>query len=69
MRASITRRRAALALYGRIPEPYSIGTSHICLARRAATPAEAAEHREAARKAWASISRPDLIEQHLGKDA
>ena len=38
-------------------------------ARRAATPAEAAEHRQAARKAWASIDRPDLIEQYLGKEA
>ena len=47
----------------------SIGATHIRLARRAATPAEAAEHREAARKAWESIDRPDLIEKDLGKDA
>ena len=60
--------REALALYARIPEPYSIGAAHNRLARRAATPAEAAEHRQAARKAWESIGRPDLIEQHLGKD-
>ena len=58
----------ALALYARIPEPYSIGFAHIRLARHAPTPAEAAEHRQAARKAWASIDRPDLIDEHLGKD-
>jgi tetratricopeptide (TPR) repeat protein len=63
------RWREALALYSRIPEPYSIGVTRLRLARRAATPAEAAEHREAARKAWASIDRPDLIEKYLGKDA
>jgi tetratricopeptide (TPR) repeat protein len=61
------RWREALALYARIPEPYSIGLAHIRLAR-IATPAEADEHRQAARKAWASIDRPDLIEQYLGKD-
>ena len=54
-----------LALYAKIPEPYSIGFTHICLARRAAAPDEAAAHREAARKAWESIDRPDLIERHL----
>ena len=63
------RWREALALYARIPDPYSIGLAHIRLARRAATPAEAAKHRKAARKAWESIDRPDLIEKHLGKDA
>ena len=61
-------RREALALYARIPEPRSIGTVHLRLARGAATPTEAAEHREAARKAWESIGRPDLIERFLGKD-
>ena len=60
--------RSALQLFGVIPDPKAIGTVHFRLARRAATPEEAAEHREAARKAWASIDRPDLIEQHLGKD-
>ena len=62
------RWREALALYARIPDPYSIGFAHIRLARHAATPAEAAEHRQAARKAWESIDRPDLIEEYLGKD-
>ena len=32
------RWREALALYARIPEPYSIGFAHIRLARHAATP-------------------------------
>jgi tetratricopeptide (TPR) repeat protein len=63
------RWREALALYTRIPDPNSIGAAHHRLARHAATPEEAAKHREAARTAWASIDRPDLIEKHLGKDA
>ena len=58
----------ALALYARIPEPYSIGFAHIRLADHALTPAEAAEHRQAARKAWESIGRSDLIEKYLGKE-
>jgi tetratricopeptide (TPR) repeat protein len=62
------RWREALALYARIPEPYSIGAAHMRLARRAATRAEADEHRQAARKAWESIDRPDLIQEYLGKD-
>jgi len=60
--------RSALQLFRVIPDPKAIGAVHFRLARRAATPEEAAEHREAARKAWASIDRPDLIEQHLGRD-
>jgi tetratricopeptide (TPR) repeat protein len=61
---SVARERwhSALALYAKIPEPYSIGFSHNRLARCAATPQEAAEHREAARKAWDSIGRQDLID-------
>jgi tetratricopeptide (TPR) repeat protein len=55
----------ALALYGRIPDPHSIGAVHHRIARRAATPAEAAAHREAARQAWASIGRADLIAEYL----
>ena len=62
------RWREALALYERIPEPHSIGFAHMRLARSAATPDEASERRQAARQAWASIDRPDLIEQFLGKD-
>jgi tetratricopeptide (TPR) repeat protein len=63
------RWREALALYGRIERPYSVGLTHNRLRRHAATPAEAAMHREAARKAWQSIGRPDLIDKHLVKDA
>jgi tetratricopeptide (TPR) repeat protein len=62
------RWREALSLFARIPDPYSIALTHIRLGRHAATPAEAAEHRQAARKAWESIDRPDLIEKYLGKD-
>jgi hypothetical protein len=47
--------RSALQLFRVIPDPKAIGTVHLRLARPAATPEEAAEHREAARKAWASI--------------
>jgi tetratricopeptide (TPR) repeat protein len=66
--ASARRRwNEALALYGRIPHPHSIGGAHHRLARVAATPAEAAAHREAARRAWASIGRADLIAEHLDK--
>jgi tetratricopeptide (TPR) repeat protein len=57
----------ALALYSRVAEPYSIGGVHLRFARRAATPAEAAAHREAARQAWASIGRADLIAKFLDK--
>jgi len=66
--ASAGRRwNESLVLYGRIAEPYSIGGVHLRLARVAATPAEAAAHREAARRAWASIGRADLIAKHLDK--
>ena len=50
----------ALALYERIPEPYSIGQTHLMLAR-VTTGAERAAHIAAARQAWLSIDRPDLV--------
>jgi tetratricopeptide (TPR) repeat protein len=53
----------SLALYRRIPEPYSIGGSHVRLARIAATPEERHGHIAAAREAWTSIKRPDLVEE------
>jgi tetratricopeptide (TPR) repeat protein len=66
--ASAQRRwNEALALYGRIAESYQIGLAHLRLTRYAATPAEAAAHREAVRRAWASIGRADLIAKHLDK--
>ena len=52
-----------------VPEPYSIGFTYGRLARRAATPEEAADHREAARKTWESIGRQDLIDIYLGEGA
>jgi tetratricopeptide (TPR) repeat protein len=55
---------AALALYERIPEPYSIGRAHRRLAQLA-TGADLAHHIAAARQAWASIDRHDLIAKHL----
>jgi len=51
----------ALKLYERISEPYSIGWSHIRLARLAPTPAERDEHLKVAREVWKRIDRPDLI--------
>ena len=66
--AACERWREALALYERIREPFSVGAAHNRLRRRAPTPTEAAEHRQAARDAWASIDRPDLIKQFLGTD-
>jgi tetratricopeptide (TPR) repeat protein len=67
--AARDRWRDALALYAKTPDRKSIGLTDIRLARCAATPEEATGHREAARKAWESIDRPDLIEQYLGKSA
>src|SRR6266540_925833 len=52
----------ALPLYERIKEPYSIGAAQTRLARLAA-PGPAREQRlAAARQAWMSIDRPDLVE-------
>lgn len=51
----------ALDLYVRIPEPYSIGTTHFRLALLADDAAERRRHVEAARTAWQSIDRPDLV--------
>jgi tetratricopeptide (TPR) repeat protein len=53
----------ALNLYERIPEPYSIGVTHWRLS--AVTP-ERREHLKAAREAWESIGRQDLIAEYLG---
>jgi tetratricopeptide (TPR) repeat protein len=64
--ASARRRwNDALVLYVRIFRPYSIGFTHRRLALHAATPAEAAAHRAAARRAWASTGRADLIAMYL----
>jgi hypothetical protein len=50
----------ALALYARIPEPYSIGGTHHRLAG-IAPGAERAAHVVAAWQTWTSIDRPDLV--------
>ena len=52
---------AALALYQRIEEPYSIGWTYRRLARIATDPAERSRFAAAARAAWLSIDRPDLV--------
>ena len=54
----------ALALYKRISEPYSIGSVHLRLARAGAG-SERAAHLAAARAAWESIDRPDLVAKYL----
>jgi tetratricopeptide (TPR) repeat protein len=53
----------ALALYQQIPNPYSIGWAHRQLARVAESEAERRQHAQAARVAWTSIDRTDLIQE------
>jgi tetratricopeptide (TPR) repeat protein len=53
----------ALHLYERIREPYSIGHTHLRLARLAAAPEDRDRHIQAARVAWLSIDRPDLVKE------
>ena len=53
----------ALGLYARIEEPYSIGRAHEALARLAQDEDERARHIAAAREAWLSIEREDLVQQ------
>jgi tetratricopeptide (TPR) repeat protein len=55
------RYEQALPLYEVIPEPYSVGWTLVRLARLAQARDERARHWAAARQAWASIGRPDLI--------
>jgi tetratricopeptide (TPR) repeat protein len=52
----------ALPLYQAIPDPNSIGWALVRLARIASADSERARHWRAAREAWASIGREDLIE-------
>jgi len=52
----------ALTLYRAIPDPYSIGWTLIRLARLDSADSERARHWRAARGAWTSIGRDDLIE-------
>lgn len=53
----------ALKFYEWIPEPYSIGGTHRRLARIATNDTDRRTHVDAARKAWTSINRPDLVQQ------
>jgi tetratricopeptide (TPR) repeat protein len=53
----------ALSLYQRIEEPCSVGRTHRRLARIAEDPADRTGHVQAARGAWLSIGRADLIQQ------
>lgn len=55
--------KEALVLYQRIPEPYSIGQMHRRLARITESQAERHQHIQAARAAWTSIGRTDLVEE------
>ena len=50
-----------LLLYGRIPEPYSLGQTHRGLARLATNTSDRLRHVNSARAAWLSIDRPDLV--------
>jgi tetratricopeptide (TPR) repeat protein len=59
------RYEEALALYARIPDPYPIGATHLALMQTAASDSDRERHREAARAAWASIGRQDLIAKLL----
>jgi tetratricopeptide (TPR) repeat protein len=53
----------ALALYVGISEPYSIGEAHRRLAHLEDDPTASCRHMSAAREAWASIKRNDLVAQ------
>lgn len=64
MRRRRERYVAALALYEHIPEAFSIGWTHLLLARLS-DGGERAAHVAAARAACSSIARPDLIAKHL----
>jgi hypothetical protein len=59
------RYEAALGLYARIQEPYSIGWAHVRRARIARDDEERGRHLAAARQAWRSIGRDDLVERWL----
>lgn len=51
----------ALACYERCREPYSIGLAHVWLARAVTDDAARSAHVAAARAAWLSIKRDDLV--------
>jgi hypothetical protein len=53
----------SLSMYARIQEPFSIGATHRRLARLAATSEDRVHHIQAAREAWLSVDRADLIKE------
>ena len=57
------RYETALKLYEKIPEPYSIGRTHQCLARLATDGETRNTHVQSARQAWRRIDRPDLVRE------
>jgi tetratricopeptide (TPR) repeat protein len=54
--------RQALQMYQRISDPYSIGWTHVRLARLAAPGPERPQHVAAARACFRQIDRPDLVQ-------
>ncbi|HZI73941.1 MAG TPA: hypothetical protein VFD73_07900, partial [Gemmatimonadales bacterium] len=56
------RYEQALLLYQAVADPYSIGWVLVRLARLDTADSERIRHWTAARQAWASIGREDLIE-------
>jgi tetratricopeptide (TPR) repeat protein len=65
--SALARYEQALPLYQAIPEPYSIGWTHIRLARLSPADKQRLGHWRAARQAWASIGREDLIESNAAE--
>jgi tetratricopeptide (TPR) repeat protein len=57
------RYEQALSMYARIPEPYSMGMTHYCLAHLAPSDPDRLHHVAAARQLWTQIDRPDLVAQ------
>jgi len=56
---------STLDLYQRIPDPYSIGATYSRLFQLTSDPVRREEYLSAAREAWQSIDRQDLIDEYL----
>lgn len=67
--AARARYEEALRLYQLIREPYSVGGAFLHLMRVTTNEPERARHREAAKQAWRSIGRDDLIREYFPDDA
>ena len=61
---AITAAYAALELYERALSPHGMASANLWLAELASNDAQIRAHRTAARNAWSSIGRDDLIEKH-----